>query len=217
VTKRSLPITLLLAACLCWPGPGSGAAADAATPAAPAEDPTILARLAAGEVVARETSGDPQGGSARMQVLVHAPARAVWDVIVSCELAFRFVEGLQSCEVLEDTGDRALVHQVVDRGWLMPRLDFVFESLRRPWTRIDFRLVEGNLKAMDGSWRFEETADGTLVDYEMRLRPQAPAPAFLVRRNISRTMPDLLACVRGLAGGSGAEKALQRDLARCAG
>jgi ribosome-associated toxin RatA of RatAB toxin-antitoxin module len=152
-----------------------------------------------------------------MQMLVRAPAQAVWAVIVSCELAFRFVDGLQRCEVLEDTGDRALVHQVVDRGWLTPRLDFVFESLRQPWTQIGFRLVEGNLKAMEGTWRFEETASGTLVDYEVRLRPQAPVPGFLVRRNIGRTMPDLLACVRGLAEGSSPDERGQRDLARCAG
>lgn len=211
--KRLVSIALLLAG---WvSGPVAGAVA--APPPAAAEDAVIRARLEAGEVVARETRGDPQGGSARMQVLVQAPAQAIWSVIISCELAFRFVEGLQQCEVLEDTGDRALVHQVVDRGWLMPRLDFVFESLRRPWDQIEYRLVEGNLKALEGSWRFEETAAGTLVDYEIRLRPQAPAPGFLVRRNMTRTMPDLLACVRGLAGGSGTAERRQRDLGRCAG
>lgn len=152
-----------------------------------------------------------------MQMLVRAPVQAVWAVIVSCELAFRFVEGLQRCEVLEDSGDRALVHQVVDRGWLTPRLDFVFETLRQPWDRIDFRLVEGNVKAMEGSWRFEETPAGTLVDYEIRLRPQAPVPSFLVRRKIGRTMPDLLACVRGLAEGTGSDARRQQDLSRCAG
>ena len=193
------------------------ACSAAAASTAIAEDPAIRARLEAGEVVARETRGDPQGGSARMQMLVHAPAQAVWDVIVSCELAFHFVEGMQRCEVLEDSGERALVHQVLDRGWLTPRLDFVFESLRRPWERIDFRLVEGNLKALEGSWRFEETAGGTLVDHEIRLRPQAPVPAFLVRRDIGRTMPDLLACVRGLAEGNDEGERRRQDLGRCAG
>lgn len=188
----------------------------AAAPLAPDEDPALLARLLAGEVVARESSGDSSGGSARMQILVQAPPRAVWSVVVSCELAFQFVAGLRECEVRDDTGERALVRQVVDQGWLLPSFDFVFESLRQPWSRIDFRLVEGNLAAMEGSWRFIETPDGTLVDYEMRLRPQAPVPAFLVRRNIGRTMPDLLACVRGLAGGSGTEERRRRDLARCA-
>lgn len=152
-----------------------------------------------------------------MQMLVRAPAQAVWAVIVSCELAFRFVDGLQRCEVLEDSGDRALVHQVVDRGWLTPRLDFVFESLREPWVRIGFRLVEGNVKAMEGSWSFEETPAGTLVEYEIRLRPQSRVPGFLVRRNIGRTLPDLLACVRGLAGGSGTGELREQDLGRCAG
>ncbi len=212
MTKGLLPIALLPIALLLV----SGTAIAAAAPPAGADDPAILARLAAGEVVARETRGDRQGGSARMQMLVHAPAETVWAVIVSCELAFRFVDGLQRCEVLEDSGERALVRQVLDRGWLTPRLDFVFESLRRPWEQIDFRLVEGNLKALEGSWRFEETAAGTLVDHEIRLRPQAPVPAFLVRRDIGRTMPDLLACVRGLAGGSGGEERRQQDLGRCA-
>lgn len=211
--NRLLSIALLLAGCAFGPAAGAG---GATTPAR-AADSEVLARLEADEVVAQEATGDSQGGSARMQLLVQAPAQAVWSVIISCELAFRFVEGLQHCEVLEDTGDRALVRQVVDRGWLMPRLDFVFESLRWPWDQIDFRLVEGNLKAMEGSWRFEETAAGTLVDYEISLRPQAPAPGFLVRRNLSRTMPDLLACVRGLAGGSGTEERLRQDLGRCAG
>lgn len=189
----------------------------AAAPPAPDEDSALLARLLAGEVVARESRGDSSGGSARMQMLVQASPRAVWEVIVSCELAFRFVDGLRECQVLEDTGDRALVRQVVDQGWLMPTFDFVFESLRQPWERIGFRLIEGNLAAMEGSWRFVETPDGTLVDYEIRLRPRAPVPGFLVRRNLNRAMPDQLACVRGLADGSGPEERRRRDLARCAG
>jgi len=174
-------------------------------------------RLLAGEVVAQQTQSDGSGGSARMQILVRAPARAIWDVIVSCEAAFHFVDGLEQCEVLEDTGPRALVRQVVKQGWPIPRHDFTFESLRQPYGRIDFSLVEGNLKEMAGTWRFTETADGTLVDYEIRIRPQLPAPTFIVRRNISRGMPDLLACVRALAGGSLAPAGLHEDEARCRG
>lgn len=166
-------------------------------------------------MVARESRGDSSGGSAHMQILVQAPPQAIWEVIVSCELAFRFVAGLQRCEVRDDGGDRALVRQVLDQGWLMPTFDFVFESLRQPWKRIDFRLVEGNLAALEGSWRFVETPHGTLVDYEIHLRPQAPVPRFLVRRNLNRTLPDQLTCVRGLA--EGLERAERgRDLAGCA-
>jgi ribosome-associated toxin RatA of RatAB toxin-antitoxin module len=188
-------------------------------PAAPgaAQAPGLRERLLAGEIVSTETNRDGAGASGRMQVLVRAPARAVWEVIVSCELAFTFVDGLQTCEVLEDTGGRALVRQVVNQSWLIPTYDYVFESLRRHYDRIDVRLLEGNLKALDGYWIFRETADGTLVDYQIHIEPSLPAPRFLVRRNINKGMPDMLACIRGLAGGSGSTVLERRDLGRCPG
>jgi ribosome-associated toxin RatA of RatAB toxin-antitoxin module len=191
----------------------------AGLPAAPAasSDSLLRERLLAGEIIARETNSDAAGAAGRMQVLVQAPARAVWEVIVSCDLAYAFVDGLQDCEVLEDTGDRALVHQVVNQSWLIPTYDYVFESLRHHYQRIDVRLLEGNLKALDGHWSFQETAAGTLVDYQIRIQPSLPAPRFIVRHNISKGMPDMLACIRGLAGGSGLPALEQQDLGRCPG
>lgn len=215
MNKPALSIAAIFALC----------ALQGASAAVP--DPEFQARLEAGEVVALDVRGAQAGGErdepragdwgagARMQVLVRAPARAVWAVIVSCEHAFRFIAGLRHCEVLEDTGDRALVHQVVDQGWLMPRYDFVFESLRRPYEWIGVRLVEGNLERMEGAWRFEETAAGTLVEHELRMRPGSAVPRFLVRRNLEHNMPDLLACIRALANGSGSNQLRESDLARC--
>jgi ribosome-associated toxin RatA of RatAB toxin-antitoxin module len=205
--NRDLLLAVILAGC-----------AVRASPAA-ASDSNVQARLRAGEVVALEVDESPgregRGGAARMQVLVQAPARAVWAVIVSCELAYRFIAGLRECEVLEESAGRARVHQVVDQGWLMPRYDFVFESQRRPYEWIGVSLVEGNLDRMQGSWRFVETAAGTLVEHELQIRPAAPVPRFLLRRNLERNMPDLLACVRALADGSGTEALRRSDLARC--
>jgi ribosome-associated toxin RatA of RatAB toxin-antitoxin module len=204
--KNSLPllIGILAASCL--------AAMPADTSDLPLRD-----RLLAGEIIARETSSDQAGAAGRMQLLVRAPARAVWEVIVSCELAFAFVDGLQECEVLEDRGARALVHQVVKQSWLIPTYDFVFESLRHHYEQIDVRLLEGNLKALDGHWSFHESADGTIIDYRIRIQPSLPAPRFIVRRNINKGMPNMLACIRGLAGGSGSPALEQQDLGRCPG
>lgn len=207
----------LLPGVFCWATVLLSAGAVAAAMAAEADETGAGQRLAAGDVVMQETDSSEAGGTARMQILVQAPAKAIWDVVVSCDLAFAFVEGLQECEVLEEGPDRALVHQVVKKGWPIPTHDFVFESLRQPYHRIDFHLVRGNLQAMTGSWLFSETADGTLVDHEVRVQPQMPVPRFLVRRNISRGMPDLLACVRGLAGGSLSVEGKRQDLNRCPG
>jgi hypothetical protein len=70
---------------------------------------------------------------------------------------------------------------------------------------------------MEGTWRFDEDPAGTLVDYAVRIQPGVPAPRFIVRRNVQKGMPDLLACVRGLAGGSGSSRQLESDLDRCPG
>jgi len=193
------------------------AAVDVAADRVVPEEAATLERLQGGEIIAGETESDGVGASGRMRLLVRAPARAIWEVIVSCDLAFAFVEGLQSCEVVEEASGRAVVHQVVKQSWLIPTYDFVFESLRRPYERIDVRLIDGNLKALDGSWIFQETDEGTLVDYRIRIQPSLPAPRFIVRRNISRGMPDMLACIRGLARGSGPEELERQDLARCPG
>lgn len=174
-------------------------------------------RLVAGDIVAHESRGDAAGASAHMELLVSAPPAAVWAVIISCDLAYAYVDGLQDCEVLEDTGPRALVRQVVDQGWLSPTYAYVFESLRQPYARIDVHLVEGDLRALDAVWIFEETAEGTRVDYELSIQSSLPAPRFLVRRNLRRGVPDMLACIRGLADGSGSPARQREDLARCPG
>ena len=78
----------------------------------------------------------------QMLILAGASAKSIWEVIVSCEKAYVFVDGLQDCEVLEEHEGRALVHQRIDKGWMVPEQDFVFESVREPFEVIVFRLVE---------------------------------------------------------------------------
>lgn len=180
-------------------------------------DEATLERLVRGEILLLDARSSEAGGSARVQVLIQASAEAVWNVIVSCGQSFIFVDGLRQCEVLEEDRNRALVQQVVKKGWLVPRQEFSFESLRQPYRDIHFNLVEGNLKSMRGSWQFTELAQGLLVDYEIHVRPGLPVPGFIVSYVMRKGMPDLIACIRGLSGGSGSEENAQADLGRCRG
>ena len=70
---------------------------------------------------------------------------------------------------------------------------------------------------MEGRWQFTEGPGGLLLDYEIRIRPGMPVPAFIVSYLIRKGMPDLIACIRGLAGGSGSMERAQGDLERCQG
>ena len=180
-------------------------------------EPETMQRLLAGEVVLLDASSAESGGAGRAQALTFGSAKAYWDVIVSCELAFVFVDGLLECEVLEDSGDHALVRQVVKKHWLVPKQEFVFESKRLAYRQITFMLVEGDLDVLEGGWSFTPLPEGMLVDYSAHIKPRMPVPRFLVSRTIRKDTPDLMACIRGLATGSGSEKANEDDLARCPG
>lgn len=172
-------------------------------------------RLRGGEIVLQDTRTDEAGGAGKAQVFVYAEARAFWDVIVSCELAFVFVDGMRECDVLADTGDRAVVHQVIKKHWLLPKIEYSFESQRRPYKEMTFELIEGDLDIMEGSWRFTPAPEGVLVEYQARIKPSFPVPRWLIRRTIRKDTPDLIACIRGLANGSGSEQRLKSDLERC--
>lgn len=185
--------------------------------AAVERDSGELDKLVEGKVLVLKSHSDKPGGTVRVQALAHVPAQDVWDVIVSCQRSFDFVNGLQSCEVIEDSGARALLHQVTKQGWPAPTLDFIFESLRQPYSAIDFKLVQGNLEAMEGSWRFINTAEGLLLDYQIRIKPELSVPDFMVSSSLRKRSPDMVACIRGLAGGSGSDKLERSDLKRCPG
>lgn len=175
----------------------------------------VVARLREGEIILQDTRTDEAGGAGKAQVFAYTEARAFWDVIVSCDLAFVFVDGMRVCETLEDSDGRAVVRQVIKKHWLLPKIEYSFESQRRPYQEMTFKLIEGDLDIMEGSWRFTPTTGGVLVEYEARIKPSFPVPRWLIRRTIRKDTPDLIACIRGLANGSGSEQLLKSDLERC--
>ena len=180
-------------------------------------DEDTLARLRAGEVVLENDVSDENGATASLLVFIRAPVERIWAIIVSCDYAHAFVAGMEFCDVLEERGDYALTRQIVDKGWMMPKMDFTFQTLRQPYRRMEFRLLEGNLKTMYGSWDFAELPDGVLLRHVLVLKPVLPAPRWLVRRNMKKDLPDMLRCIRGLAAGGGSEQANGSDRMRCPG
>ncbi len=180
-------------------------------------DEDEMERLIRGEILRKRVESDGSKGAAVLQVMMFTDAQAVWEIIVSCQQAMIYVDGLEVCEVLDDQRHYTRTHQIVDRGWPSPRLDYVFEADRQPHLFMVFRLVEGNLKEMQGFWRFDQLDDGLLVSHAVSIRPKTPAPRWLVRRIMMRGMTDLLTCIRGLAEGSGTEQQRDSDLASCPG
>ena len=178
-------------------------------------EPEWLPRLQAGEVIVRSVRETESGGAARVVALMHAPARQVWDTLLTCEQAMVYVHGIRYCEVLEWVGNRSRTRQVIKRPWPFGELDIVFESHYTPHREVESRMVEGKLKLFETHWTFEPVDDYLLVEYSAHLQPAVPAPKLLVRHYLRKKLPDLMACLRGLADASGTPELASEDLARC--
>lgn len=205
VRPASLAVALLLA----------GAADTHAEP----PDAAAWQRLRQGEVLVESINTTGSGGSVRVSALMYVDVQTLWTYIASCTAVFEYVDGMRECELLEvrtePGADVSTVRQVVDKGWLVPRLEFTMEVRREPWVSVEFHLLEGDLEAMQGWWRFEPQPEGALlVTHQILLQPRLPAPRWLIRRTMHNDLPDMLACLRGLTGGS-AELQQEADLARC--
>ena len=176
-----------------------------------------MTRLRLGEIVAESIRVDEKGGAVEAKLMIWAPVEDIWATVYSCENAFIFLAGLEICEVFEDDGVDTVTRQVIKKGWPVPRQDYTFRTHRVPYTRADIKLVQGKLKFMQASWEYIDMPEAVVVLYKVRLRPDFPAPRFLVRHALKKGMTRLLACVRGLAGGSGSAEREKEDLGRCPG
>jgi hypothetical protein len=178
-----------------------------------------LRRLQSGEILAQTIHSEKSGGAARVTGLFHADAEAIWNVIGYCKNEYIYVRGLELCEVLVPGLQYIKKHHRVNNNWYTPTIDFVFEARRTSVTHGDFNLVEGNLKVMEGQWDFQPLAggDGLVVSHDIRIRSRFPAPRWLVRRVLKNDLPDMLACIRGMAGASLDADQTSVDLARCPG
>lgn len=179
-----------------------------------------MAHLRSGAILIENIDTSESGGSVRVQALVNGDMNRLWFFLASCDSAFYYVEGLKKCEVRSvehtDIADITQLAQSVKKSWIIPRMDYVIEVRRQPMTRVDFELVEGDLKAMRGGWRFLplEGEEQFLITHEIRVRPSFPVPRWLIRRSMRKDLPDMLACLRGLVDGSVQVDRLE-DLERC--
>lgn len=174
----------------------AASAAAAAKPTDPADSLTAAqrARLAAGEVVVLPPREDDPEVAAAVRIAAAPPA--VWRVMVDCEAAPEYVPGMRACRVLEERGDVSLIEHRVKVTSLLPELTYVFRVDHRPYERISFRRVAGSLREMTGDWRLRPDGQGTLVTYSVVLDPGVPVPDWVIRRALTRDLPELLEALK---------------------
>ncbi len=158
--------------------------------------------LKAGQVIILESIDNSEGGTpdhaTTAAVLINAPLSAVWDVVSDQNEAPNYIKTLLSSKVVKEESDYSLIQQRVKVGF--HKIDYMVKHIPAPPSIIRFERVSGDLKSMDGFWRFipisGEAGEGTLLIYKLSLQPDFPVPAFLIRKSLTDNLPDTLISVR---------------------
>jgi ribosome-associated toxin RatA of RatAB toxin-antitoxin module len=95
-----------------------------------------------------------QSGAYEVWSRVKAPQPTAWSVLRDYEQFPTFLPSVVSCRILEQEEGRTVVERRDRRkiGFMPIKVRIVTENREINDTRIDYRLVKGNLDAMEGSW-----------------------------------------------------------------
>jgi ribosome-associated toxin RatA of RatAB toxin-antitoxin module len=167
----------------------------------PIEDPALRSRLERGEVVTELTDGPGGRRDARARALIAAPPEKVWEGITDYARYKEFMPFTTVSDVRRREGDTV---------WFYTELSFPLKTINyeiklkldKPRWRVDWTLVDGNIKSNEGSWQLEPHADGkeTYAVYTVFVAAGFAIPGFVMSKLTQGSLPELLKVVRKRAG-----------------
>jgi len=91
------------------------------------------------------------------QILIPASQQQVWNVMTDYSNFDQFLPSVKLSTVLEAAGDRTVVEQVSSVKVMLADVQSRIrtENIETPQSRIDFRLIQGDLKLMKGAWTLQ--------------------------------------------------------------
>ncbi len=135
-------------------------------------------------------------------IIIKAGTKAVWDVVCDKEAAVEYVKNLKRAVILEEGVDAGLPYQRVEQdmklGLLPGTFNYVVRHKLQPYDRIDFKRESGDLKDIEGYWRFVPLEGGrkTLLVYQLHIVPGMFIPGIVVRGGLKKSLPEALTGIR---------------------
>lgn len=130
-------------------------------------------------------------------ILVDSPPHEVWAVIADKEGAPKFIKGLKSAKVLKRGPGYELVEQKMTVGLI--KVTYVLKDVSEPPDTVKFSRHSGDMKEIDGFWKFYPVDGGTqtLVVYRLGLKPGMGIPDLFVHSSLKTSLPEALRDVKG--------------------
>lgn len=139
------------------------------------------------------------------KVLVEATSEAVWNVLTDYDNLYTFLPNVISSKVLETNGNRKIVEQVSKRKIVLVDVQSRIrtENTEIDKKQIDFRLIEGDLGKLQGSWKIEPVSDypggeitKVLITQEVEVLPKSGTPEGIFYDIFQGAMGDNLEAIR---------------------
>ena len=127
-----------------------------------------------------------------MSATLRAPLDVVWSTLTDYNQLPKFIPGMLRSRLLEYRGRAAIVEQLGEARFLFLSfpIDVTVASVEYPPHAIDVHVLKGNLRRLDGGYRIEPRADGTLkLHWRGLIEPDEPLPPligeFVMRLNVA--------------------------------
>ena len=163
-------------------------------------DERFRAKLERGELELETTDGPGGRRDARARALIAAPPAKVWAAITDYDHYREFMPLTTVSQVKKREGSDVWFYTELST----PVKTIVYTiklTLDESKGAVDWTMIDGNLKANDGSWRLEPHGNGeTYVVYTCFAAPGFPVPGFLLNKITQGTLPDVIAAVRKRVG-----------------
>jgi len=158
-------------------------------------DDAMWKRLESGQTVmlkTTETSADSSIPNGTAAILIKAAPTKVWAVIDDKEAAADYIDGMLKSEVIGQEGGHDLIEQTMKIGF--KKVTYVVRHISNAPGGMSFRRESGDLKSMDGYWKFIPVDGGErcLVIYRLSLDPGMGIPKGIVKASLKTTLPNVL-------------------------
>jgi len=166
----------------------------------PIDDYDLKDRLETGEIVTELTDGPGGRKDARAKVLIAATPEKVWAAITDFENYKEFMPLTTVSRVKKREGNDVWFYS--ELNLTLKTINYEIKlTLDKPAWKIDWTLVEGNIKANDGGWLLEPYGDGeTYAEYKAFVAVGFSVPSFIGNKITQGSLPQILGAVRKRVG-----------------
>ena len=123
----------------------------------------------------------------------------LWEALTDYEGLSEFIPNLSSSKLIERSGNRVTLSQIGSQQ-LVLGLKFSAEvqlelTEHRPEGLLQFRMIKGDFRRFEGSWRLQSVPDQTLVLYELTVQGCLGMPVALIEQRLRQDLNDNLLAV----------------------